>query len=83
MIRSELQKKLAAAGMDLRHAEAVAIAIAEHQDKLATKSDIEKLESSISSLRTDVKSDMDSFRSEVRSEMKTQFRWLMTMQFAS
>ena len=82
MIRSELQKKLAAAGMDLRQAEAVAIAIAEHQDKLATKSDIEKLESSISSLRTDVKSDMDSFRSEARSELKTQFRWLMTMQFA-
>ncbi len=86
-------KKLAAAGMERRQAEAVAIAIAEQQGNLATKSDIEKLESSIGSLRTEVKSDMNSlrtefksdmnsFRSEVRSEMKTQFRWLMTMQFA-
>ena len=82
-------KKLAAAGMERRQAEAVAIAIAERQGDLATKSDIENLESdikrldsSISSLRTEFKSDMNSFRSEIRSEMKTQFRWLMTMQIA-
>ncbi len=105
-------KKLAAAGMERRQAEAVAIAIAERQGNLATKSDIEKLDSaierldsSISSLRTEFKSEMSSlrtefksemsslrtefksgmnlFRSEIRSERKTQFRWLLTMQFAT
>ena len=105
-------KKLAAAGMERRQAEAVAIAIAERQGNLATKSDfekldsaIERLDSSISSLRTEFKSEMSSlrtefksemsslrtefksgmnlFRSEIRSERKTQFRWLLTMQFAT
>ena len=129
-------KKLAAAGMERRQAEAVAIAIAERQGNLATKSDIEKLDSrfekldsrfekmdsrfekmdsrferlnsgierlnsgierldsGISSLRTEFKSEMSSlrtefksgmnlFRSEIRSERKTQFRWLLTMQFAT
>ena len=115
-------KKLAAAGMERRQAEAVAIAIAERQGNLATKSDfekldsrfekmdsrferlnsgierlnsgIERLDSGISSLRTEFKSEMSSlrtefksgmnlFRSEIRSERKTQFRWLLTMQFAT
>ncbi len=122
-------KKLAAAGMERRQAEAVAIEIAERQGNLATKSDfekmdsrfekmdsrfekmdsrferlnsgierlnsgIERLDSGISSLRTEFKSEMSSlrtefksgmnlFRSEIRSERKTQFRWLLTMQFAT
>ena len=69
-------KKLAAAGMERRQAEAVAIAIAERQGNLATKSDIEKLESdierldsSISSLRTEVKSEISSLRTEFKSDM--------------
>ncbi len=78
-------KKLAAAGMERRQAEAVAIAIAERQGNLATKSDIEKLDSrfeklesdierldsSISSLRTEFKSDISSLRTEVKSDISS------------
>ena len=73
-------KKLEAAGMERKQAEAVAIAIAEREGNLATKSNFDSLrsevKSDINSLRTEVKSDIN----EVNSEMKVQFRWLMTMQ---
>ncbi len=34
----------------------------------------------LSALRTEIKSGLNAFRTEVKSDMKSQFRWMMSMQ---
>ncbi len=81
-------RELEAAGMERRQAEAVSIAIAQREGNLATKSDIgrveseiDRVESAISSLRTEVKSDIgrvESAISSLRIEVKSDFSSLRT-----
>ena len=90
-------KKLEAAGMERKQAEAVATAIAEREGNIATKYDINLLKDDIKSVKDDIKSvrfefdtKIDSLRAEVaslRTELDTKidskFRWLMGMQMVT
>ncbi len=83
-------RELEAAGMERRQAEAVAIAIAQREGNLATKSDIAIIKSDIAKVESDIRSDIakvesdiarvESDISEVRSDMKAHFRWVISMQ---
>ncbi len=89
-------KELEAAGMERNQAEAVAISqregnLATKSDNNEVKSELSALrteiksglseiKSDISALRTEIKSGLNAFRTEVKSDMKSQFRWMMSMQ---
>ncbi len=65
-------KELEAAGMERNQAEAVAIAIAQREGNLATKSDIDGVKSDIDGVKSDidgVKSDLNALRTEVKSDI--------------
>ena len=72
-------KELEAAGMERNQAEAVAIAIAQREGNLATKSDIDAVKSDIDAVKSDidavksdldgVKSDLNALRTEVKSDI--------------
>ena len=89
-------KELEAAGMERNQAEAVAIAIAQREGNLATKSDIDAVKSDINVVKSDinaVKSDINAVKSDInavksdlsesKSDMKSQFRWMMSMQIVT
>ena len=63
-------KKLEAAGMERKQAEAVATAIAEREGNIATKYDINLLKDDIKSVKDDIKSVKDDIKS-VRFEFDT------------
>ena len=87
-------KKLEETGMERKQAEAIAIAIAEREGRLATKSDIDLLKGDIGlvkdeinslrsenkSLRSDVKTEINSLRSEINS-LRTEVKSDMASQF--
>ena len=87
-------KRLEETGIERKQAEAIAIAIAEREGRLATKSDFDLLKTDIDSLRSEMKalrsevkaeinslrSELNSLRSELKSDMASQFRWVMGMQ---
>ena len=85
-------KELEAAGMERNQAETVAIS--QLEGNLATKSDNNEVKSELSAsvaevkfelsaLRTEIKSGLNAFRTEVKSDMKSQFRWMMSMQIVT
>ena len=83
-------KELKAAGMERNQAEAVAIAIAQREGNLATKSDNNEVKSELSAFGSKVKFELSALRTEVKfelsemkSDMKSQFRWMMSMQIVT
>ncbi len=64
-----VSKDLQDAGIEARHAEAIAMAVKQAQGDLATKQDIALLKTDIDQLRTEVKSDIDQLRTEVKSDI--------------
>ena len=63
-------KKLEAAGMERKQAEAVATAIAEREGNIATKYDINLLKDDIKSVKDDIKSVKDDIKS-VKDDIKS------------
>ena len=62
-------KDLQDAGIEARHAEAIALAVKQGQGDLATKQDITLLKSDIDHLRAELKSDIDHLRAELKSDI--------------
>ncbi len=54
-----VSKDLQAAGIEVKHAEAIALAVKQSQGDLATKQDIALLKSEIDHIRTDLKSSIN------------------------
>ena len=67
-----VSKDLQQAGLEERHAEAIALAVKQGQGDLATKQDIALLKSDIDHLRTELKSDND----KLRTGLKSDFLWM-------
>ena len=68
-----VSKDLQQAGIQAKHAEAIALAVKQSQGDLATKQDIAQLrsetKSNIDHLRTELKSDIDHLRTELKSDI--------------
>ena len=68
-----VSKDLQEAGIEVRHAEAIALAVKQSQGDLATKQDITLLKSDVDKLRTELKGDIKQLTSDIdqlRTELK-------------
>jgi len=64
-------KDLQRAGFEIQQAEAIALAIKNHQSDLATKADIESLRVEVKSLETKFETEMKSLETKFGTEMKS------------
>ena len=78
-----VSKDLQQAGIQAKHAEAIALAVKQGQGDLATKQDIAQLrsetKSDIDHLRTELKTDIDHLKSDIdhlRTELKSDVAWM-------
>ena len=67
-----VSKDLQQAGIQEKHAEAIALAVKQGQGDLATKQDITLLKADIDHLRTELKADID----HLKTELKTDIAWM-------
>ena len=76
-----VSKDLQAAGFDMLHAEAIALAVKQGQGELASKQDVALLEAKIDQSNTDLNSKIDQLRTELKadkSELKSAINQLST-----
>ena len=69
-----VSKDLQQAGIQAKHAEAIALAVKQSQGDLATKQDIDHL-------RTELKSDIDHLRTELKSDIAW-MKWVLGVNLA-
>ncbi len=72
-----VSKDLQQAGIQEKHAEAIALAVKQGQGDLATKQDIALLKADIDHLRTELKADIDQLRSG-----NTMMKWVIGVNIA-
>ena len=76
-----VSKDLQQAGIQAKHAEAIALAIKQSQGDLATKQDITLLRSDIAQLMSELKADIAQLRTELKADIAW-MKWVLGVNLA-